>query len=155
MDLEVPDYIVTAIGSGGTQSGLEVGVRRWWPNTRAIGISVSRDKAFFMDRISRLANEAADLLEWSYRIRGVELWIEDDYVGPGYGMPSQGSVAAIKLLADMESVFLDPVYTGKAMDGLIDLVKKGAIEKGKRVLFLHTGGQPSLFAFADALADKG
>jgi 1-aminocyclopropane-1-carboxylate deaminase/D-cysteine desulfhydrase-like pyridoxal-dependent ACC family enzyme len=54
----------------------------------------------------------------------------------------------------MESVFLDPVYTGKAMDGLMDLVKRGVIGKGKRVLFLHTGGQPSLFAFADALAVK-
>jgi len=154
MDLAPPEYIVTAVGSGGTQSGLEVGVRRYWPNTRVIGISVSRDKAFFEDRISRFATEAGELLEWPYRIRKEELWIEDGYVGPGYGMPSEGSVAAIRLLADMESVFLDPVYTGKAMDGLLDLVHKGAIRRGKRVLFLHTGGQPSLFAFADALASK-
>lgn len=154
IDLEPPEYIVTAIGSGGTQSGLEVGVRRFWPDTRVIGVSVSREKAFFEDRISRFATEAAELLEWPYTVRPEDLWIEDGYVGPGYGVPSEGSVAAIRLLADMESVFLDPVYTGKAMDGLLHLVRKGAVKQGKRVLFLHTGGQPSLFAFADALSGK-
>ena len=154
LGVKPPDYIVTAVGSGGTQAGLEVGVRRWWPDTRVIGISVSREKEFFFDCISRIASAGAELLEWPYKITDKDLLVEDGFVGPGYGMPSEGGVAAIMQLAKMESVFLDPVYTGKAMDGLINLVQRGAIEQGKSVLFLHTGGQPSIFAFADALAAK-
>lgn len=151
-NMDPPDYIVTAIGSGGTQAGLEVGVRRWWPDTRVIGISVSREKSFFLDCISRIASGGAQLLEWPYEITDRDLMIEDGFVGPGYGIPSEGGVAVIKRLASLESVFLDPVYTGKAMHGLIDLVERGAIEQGRSVVFLHTGGQPSIFAFADTLS---
>ena len=73
----------------------------------------------------------------------------DDYVGPGYSLPTNGMVEAVKLLASTESILLDPVYSGKAMAGLIDLVRKDYFPEGSNVLFLHTGGSPALFAYLD------
>lgn len=73
----------------------------------------------------------------------------DDYVGPGYSLPTDGMVEAVKLLASTESILLDPVYSGKAMAGLIDLVRKDYFPEGSNVLFLHTGGSPALFAYLD------
>ena len=73
-----------------------------------------------------------------------------DYVGPGYSIPTPGMVAAVKLLARTEAVLLDPVYTGKAMAGLIDLVRKGFFRKAENVLFVHTGGSPALYAYLDS-----
>lgn len=147
-----PDLIVTAAGTGGTQAGLEVGVRRHWPGTRVVGISVSRDRAYFQERVAELASGCADLLGWPYRVAPADVWIEDGYVGPGYGVPSDGGVAAIRDLAAGDALLLDPVYTGKAMDGLRGLVASGAVRPGQRVLFLHTGGLPALYPFARVLA---
>ncbi len=99
-----------------------------------------------------MATECAGLLGWDLAFAPEEIWIEDGHVGPGYGQPSPGGVAAIRRLGMEEGVLLDPVYTGKAMDGLFGMVESGAIPRGARVLFLHCGGSPALYPFADVLA---
>jgi D-cysteine desulfhydrase len=73
----------------------------------------------------------------------------DDYVGAGYSLPTDSMVEAVKLLARTEGILLDPVYSGKAMAGLVDLVRKGVFPKGSNVLFLHTGGSPALYSYMD------
>lgn len=151
LDIEQPDVIVTAVGSGGTMAGLELGVRRWWPGTRVLGVSVSRERAFFHDRVSRFATETAELLEWDHVLEAEDIWVEDGYVGPGYGVPSEGAIHAIQEMAKQEGVLLDPVYTGKAVAGLVDLVRAGTLSAGTRVLLLHSGGAPSLYSFADTV----
>lgn len=146
-----PDFIVAPVGSGGTLAGLHVGVRRIWPGTRVIGISVSRDAPWFQERVAGMATECAALLQWDLEFSPDQIWVEDQHVGPGYGRPSDGGTAAIKRLARDEGVLLDPVYTGKAMDGLFSLVASGQIPAGASVLFLHCGGSPALYPFAREL----
>ncbi len=148
-----PDIVVAPVGSGGTLAGLHVGVRRYWPGTRVVGISVSRDSAWFQDRVAAMAGECAALLGWDMQFAPSEVWVEDRHVGPGYGKPSPGGVAAIRLVAGMEGILLDPVYTGKAMDGLCSLVASGAIAPGAEILFIHCGGSPALYPFAKELTD--
>ena len=148
-----PDFIVAPVGSGGTLAGLHVGVRRHWPTTTVIGISVSRDAAWFQERVACMATECAALLHGNFSFAPEDIWIEDKHVGPGYGKPSAGGNAAIKRLAREEGVLLDPVYTGKAMHGLFSLVASNAIPQGARVLFLHCGGSPALYPFARQLTE--
>ena len=148
-----PDFIVAPVGSGGTLAGLHVGVRRHWPDTRVIGVSVSRDSAWFQQRVALMATECAALLGWDMPFVPGDIWVEDGHVGPGYGQPSPGGVAAIRRVAAAEGVLLDPVYTGKAMDGLFGLVQSGAIPGGADILFLHCGGSPALYPFARALTE--
>ena len=151
MELTAPEVILTAVGSGGTLAGLQVGCRRHWPETRLVGVSVSRDRAWFQERVSEMSTQCARLLQWNEAWSPGEIWIEDGYVGPGYGIPSDGGVALIKQAARSEGLLLDPVYTGKAMHGLKGLVEAGTIARGSRVLFLHCGGSPALFPFAKTL----
>ena len=148
-----PGIVLAPVGSGGTLAGLHVGVRRHWPGTRVVGISVSRDSAWFQDRVATMATECAALLGWDMQFAPGDIWVEDQHVGPGYGKPSPGGVAAIRRVAGAEGVLLDPVYTGKAMDGLFGLVGAGAIPPGTDVLFLHCGGSPALYPFARALTE--
>lgn len=148
-----PDVVVAPLGSGGTLAGLLVGVRRIWPGTRVVGISVSRDRAWFQQRVAKMAEECAALLGWSMSFTPEDIWVEDQYVGPGYGVPSAGGIAAIRRVAGNEGVLLDPVYTGKAMDGLCALADSGAIPAGAEVLFIHCGGSPALYPFARTLTE--
>jgi D-cysteine desulfhydrase len=82
-----------------------------------------------------------------------ELKIFDDYVGPGYSLPTEEMAEAVRTFARVEGILLDPVYTGKAAAGLLDLIRKGHFKKGEKVLFLHTGGSPGLYAYQDVLLD--
>ena len=148
-----PDVIVLPVGSGGTLAGLTVGCRQHWPDTRAVGISVSRDRAWFQDRISKMATDCAALMGLKDTWRAEDIWIEDGFVGPGYGIPSDGGNAAIHLAARSEGLLLDPVYTGKAMDGLRHLCRSGHMPGGSRVLFIHCGGSPALYPFAKTLTE--
>ena len=145
------DHLVCAVGSCGTLAGLWLGAS--WLNAlyRIWGLSVSRPRAECLTRMQHLAAEAGKILGLTIPPTFELPIIRDDYLGPGYGLVTPEAAAAIRLLARTEGIFLDPVYTGKAMAGLVDIVQRGEIGRDETVLFLHTGGAPSLFAHAATL----
>jgi L-cysteate sulfo-lyase len=149
-------YVVVANGSGGTQAGLTMGFKQLKVPIDVIGISVLNEKneaaAIVEDQIA----ETARLLGLDVRVSSNELTVYDDYIGEGYGMPTKECIEAIRVVAQTEAIFLDPVYTGKAMSGLMDLVGKGQITKHDTVLFIHTGGVAADFAYTEELSqDRG
>jgi D-cysteine desulfhydrase family pyridoxal phosphate-dependent enzyme len=146
------DRLYYASGSRGTQAGLELGARAFECEYRLHGVAVSAGEEEKVLRAARLINEAAQLLDLQIQVDPSELFTDQRFIGAGYGIPSAECVEAIKLLARHEAILLDPVYTGKAMAGLIDDVRRGAIDSNETVVFLHTGGAPALFAHADVLA---
>ncbi|MBU6165336.1 MAG: D-cysteine desulfhydrase [Alphaproteobacteria bacterium] len=145
------DRIVVASGSAGTHSGLVAGLVALNAPIPVTGINVRRPRAEQEANVLKLAQATADLLGTPQPLAG-DIVALDDWVGPGYSLPTRAMVAAVRLLAQAEGILLDPVYSGKAMAGLIGLAQAGAFA-GQRVLFLHTGGSPSLSAFADVLRD--
>jgi 1-aminocyclopropane-1-carboxylate deaminase/D-cysteine desulfhydrase-like pyridoxal-dependent ACC family enzyme len=104
------------------------------------------------ERVSAMANACAAPLGWDMRLAPEDVWVEDGHVGPGHRRPSESGIAAIRRTARSEGVLLDPVYTGKAMAGVIALAVSGGIASGARVLFAHCGGSPALYPFARELA---
>ena len=146
MDAEDVD-IVVAYGSGGTAAGLLVGCYLFLPESRLIGISVSRTVDNALPRVIDIANGAAKLVGIGHEPELDRLNLYDEYIGEAYGIPTTEANDAILLTARTEGVILDPVYTGKAMAGLIDLARKGEIGRDRPVLFWHTGGTAALFAF--------
>jgi len=150
------DHLVCAVGACGTLAGLWLGIISPFavrPSPLRIwGISVSRPREECLQRIRDIAVETARLLGMSIPPAAEPPAVLEDYLGPGYGIVTPEAVEAIRLTARTEGVFLDPVYTGKAMAGLIDLVHRGEIRQGETVVFLHTGGQPGLFAHAGVLS---
>ena len=137
------DYLICAEGSGGTMAGLALGARLFLPETRVCGMMVDTDP---FDVITpRLMKEAAALLEADIEVddRNYEL---RDMCGPGYALASEEGNAAIRLMAETEGLFLDPVYTGKAFAGLLALAKEGRFRPEDNILFIHTGGAGGLFA---------
>lgn len=145
MGLEI-DHIVLPDGSAGTHSGLLLGLYGNNCNIPTMGISVLNSKEVLEKRIAELVQETAEYMEIDVKIPRDAIVCCDKYIGPGYTRPTSEMIEAVKLLARTEGVLLDPTYTGKAMAGLIDLVKKGVLRKGDNVLFLHTGGSPGLYA---------
>ena len=148
---ESPGRLYYASGSRGTQAGLALGARMYSAPYRLYGIAVSGGDPEKTARAVQIANEAAGVLGVPVRLSADELLTDHGYVGEGYGIPTAACLEAITLLAHQEGIFLDPVYTGKAMAGLIDHIRKGAIDPAETVVFLHTGGTPALFAYADRL----
>ncbi|MBN1422956.1 pyridoxal-phosphate dependent enzyme, partial [Candidatus Fermentibacteria bacterium] len=156
------DLIVFASSSGGTQAGLVVGARAWNFSGQILGISVDKGerspKPYEQD-LAELASSTAVLLGLHERFSEDDFWVDYDYLGEGYGVLGEREREAILLLARTEGLLLDPVYTGKAMGGLIDMVRRGLLGGSKTVLFWHTGGGPALFAYArellyDPLGDR-
>jgi D-cysteine desulfhydrase family pyridoxal phosphate-dependent enzyme len=145
------DHLVCAVGACGTLAGLWLGAAWQQAPYRIWGISVSRPRDECRARIQDLAARAAQILGLTPPPAAEVPTVLEEYLGPGYGIVTQEGVEAIRLVARTEGVFLDPVYTGKAMAGLMDLVHRGEIRKGETVIFLHTGGQPGLFAHAAEL----
>lgn len=146
-----PDAVVTACGTAGTQTGLILGSSLYTHGEmRVIGISVSGAASSLTERIHRNLDESQEFLGLGTEIPREAVEVHDGYVGPGYGVPTPAMRDAVVLLARTEGILLDPVYTGKAMAGLIDLVQKGRFRKDEVVVFLHTGGIPALFAEAQA-----
>ena len=141
-----PDHLFFATGSCGTQTGLLVGAKWLQLGYRVCGISVSRQRHECLARIEKLAHETAALLDIKLSLSSDDIVIYEDYIGPGYGVSTPECDEAIRLVARTEGIFLDPVFSGKAMAGLIDLIKQGNIGQGETVLFLHTGGWPALLA---------
>jgi len=140
--------VVTASGSAGTHAGLALGLQLLMPATRLIGVTVSRTAAQQLPKVAGLQRQLADALGVKAPLADITLW--DDYYAPGYGLPSEEGQAAIRLLAGLEGMLLDPVYTGKAMAGLIDGIAQRRFEDGP-ILFVHTGGAPALFAYHPAV----
>ena len=137
------DHLVCAEGSGGTMAGLALGAKLILPGTRVYGMMVDTDS---FDVITlRLMREAAELLEADIAVSGEDFTLRD-LCGPGYAIPSEEGNAAVELMAREEGIFLDPVYTGKAFAGLLQMAREGAFREDDRVLFLHSGGAGGLFA---------
>jgi len=137
--------VVVANGSAGTHAGLALGFKALHSGIQVIGISVSRPKEILKAQVLDLGNRTAEKLGMDVELDPEDVVVYDAYIGPGYAIPTKEGVEAIKLVARTEGIFLDPVYTGKAMAGLMDLIGKGVFRKGQQVLFLHTGGTPALF----------
>lgn len=148
-DLKI-DYVIVAGGSLGTVSGLFTGFKLCNSEVKTICISVLSDnKEDCKSKITSFIQQIADLMKVSFQFNGGEIDIFVDYLGPGYAKKTKESIEVIKLIAQTEGILLDPVYTGKAMVGLIDLVKRGVLTKDDNIVFLHTGGAPGLFGYAD------
>jgi len=139
--------VYVATGSGGTQAGLVLGARVLDPSLRVIGISVSRRAEEIAPRVADLASGAGRLLGLPAAFSPEDVEVQDRYIGEGYGIPSSGCLEAVRLCAQTEGILLDPVYTGKAMAGLIDHLRRGMIAREENVVFWHTGGSPALFAY--------
>jgi len=140
--------------SAGTHAGLLAGL---WGNHAEIpvtGISVRRSRGEQEALVTRLAHATADLLRLERGPLASQVQVRDEWVGPGYSLPTDSMIEAVQMLAREEGVLLDPVYTGKAMAGLIGLIRSGVFRKGQNVLFLHTGGSPALFAYQSVLDQK-
>ena len=147
-------HIVFASSSGGTQAGLMVGKKLLNKKFQLIGINIDKDETDgmpFSQHIIALANRTAAQVSVSSDFTEQELILNSNYVGEGYGIVGDLENEALSLVAQAEGILLDPVYTGRAMGGLIDLIRTGAIDKKAKVLFWHTGGIPALFAYAEKI----
>jgi D-cysteine desulfhydrase family pyridoxal phosphate-dependent enzyme len=146
-----PDYMVIATGSGGTQAGLVVGAAASGARTRIVGISVSGSAESIRSNVAQIATQTAEALGLPYSFSPEDIIVFDEYVGEGYGIMNQATADAIRRVARGEGILLDPVYTGKAMAGLIDLAGKGYFEDDDVVIFVHTGGTPALFHYGEEI----
>ena len=143
------DHIIVPSGSAGTHAGMAVGMTGTNANIPISGMNVSRPKDVQEEIVYNLAAQTADMLGIKGGVAQQDVVCYADYVGPGYSIPTESMIEAVKLFAREEAILLDPVYSGKAAAGLIDLVRKGTFAKGANVLFLHTGGSPALYAYLD------
>ena len=148
------NYVVCASGSGGTHSGLLTGFEGNNSGIPVIGINVRAEKEPQEAKIHELANSTAAHVGVKGTILRDAVTCFDDYVGPGYSLPTEGMVEAVNLMAKTEGILLDPVYSGKAMAGLIDLIRQGYFKEDDNVLFVHTGGSPALYAYQSVLLNK-
>jgi D-cysteine desulfhydrase family pyridoxal phosphate-dependent enzyme len=141
-------WLFLPTGTGGTQAGLMVGARWIMPQPfRVIGISVSRTSEDMRQRVAHHANEAAELLGASFSFSPEDVLVHDEYIGAGYGKPSAGGMEATRLMARTEGILLDPVYSAKGVAGMADMIRRGVVGRNDTVIFLHTGGQPAIFAY--------
>ena len=151
-DLRV-DCVVHATGSAGTQAGLVVGLEGARSQIPVLGIGVRAAKEAQETNVYNLAVKTAELLGIPGSIKRESVTANCDYVGGGYGVPTPGMVEAVILVARLEGILLDPVYSGKGMAGLIDLCRKGHFKKGENIVFLHTGGAVALYGYMEAFSD--
>jgi len=154
-----PDWLVLATGCCGTQAGVIAGAALYGAPYRVCGITVSRPVPESIARIRGFAEGAARLIGHPLTIAEEDVLVRDGFIGAGYGIPTPEGVEAIRLVARTEGIFLDPTYTAKAMAGLIGEIRAGRIRADETVVFLHTGGEPGLFAHPEitdaAYSDDG
>jgi len=143
--------ICFASSSGGTHAGLAVGAKALLPGVEVLGFSVDEPIDVLKATVARLATGTAGFLGLPFVFGPGDISANANYIGAGYALIGDRERETIRLLAQCEGILVDPVYTGKAFGGLIDLIRTGAIGKTERVLFWHTGGQPALFAYAEEL----
>jgi D-cysteine desulfhydrase len=148
------DYIACAVGSGGTYAGLFMAAKYLeWP-VKVIGYAVNRNKEYFRNKISRLIDEFLQANCPDMGFNHDEILIYDDYIGPGYAKIGQQEASFIRKVAANSGIILDPAYTGKAMLGMFDHIKKRIIKPKSTVVFIHTGGLLSIFPYRKQLLDK-
>ena len=143
---ELPDWIVVATSSGGTQAGMLAGAKILRYPGKILGISIDENALVLAERVANLARETMSLLGESHPISSEEVLVNDAFLGAGYGVMGKPEMEAIQLFATQEGILLDPVYTGRAAAGLIELCRSGFFDAQEKVLFWHTGGTPALFA---------
>ncbi len=141
------DHVVLASGSGGTQGGFVAGLHAVGSGIRCLGVDIDKDIPYVKQNVERVAGGTCELLKTG--LQGLEDRIDmlDGYAAPGYGRPNPDTIQAIKLLARLEGIILDPVYSGKAMAALIDQIRNGRYREEENVVFIHTGGAPALFTY--------
>ena len=149
------DWIIVASSSAGTQAGMVLGAALTGFSRKVLGISIDHSVEELQAAVAELANGAANLLGEPVSFRPADVLVNADYLGAGYAIAGQPEVEAIQLFAHTEGLLLDPVYTGRAAAGMIDLIRKGFFKKSDKVLFWHTGGATALFAspYAEQLKD--
>jgi D-cysteine desulfhydrase len=145
------DAVVVASSSGGTQTGLTLGARALDYGGRVVGISIAEPAVPFRRGMAELAARTAELLHLDVTLQAEDFEVRDDFLGGGYGVVGELEREAIRALASAEGLLVDPVYTGRALGGLLALVRRGEFPPGERVLFWHTGGTPALFAYGKEL----
>ena len=141
------DHLVHATGSAGTQAGLVVGLKAMNAGIPLLGIGVRAPKAKQEENVYNLARATAEKLGCPDVVAREDVVANTDYVGEGYGIPTEGGIEAIRMFAELEAILLDPVYSAKGAAGLIDLIRKGHFGKDERIVFLHTGGSAALFGY--------
>jgi len=141
------DAVVCACGTGGTQAGLIFGAKLLDATAKIVGASVFASRADASNTIVRLVNGAAELFDLDLSITTKDVVVFDGYIKEGYGILNKDVSQALKLVAETEGIFIDPVYTGKAMVMLMDQIKKGYFNKDDNIVFFHTGGLPALFLY--------
>jgi 1-aminocyclopropane-1-carboxylate deaminase len=143
--------VVHATSSGSTQAGLVAGFVALDSDIHVIGIEVNADAAMTRRIVRRLAADTAHRLDGDVAAARAAVDVREGFAGPAYGVPARETVQAIRLVAELEGIVLDPVYEGKAMAGLIALIRAGALREHRRVLFMHLGGDPAIHAYGDVL----
>ncbi|GBH26910.1 1-aminocyclopropane-1-carboxylate deaminase [Burkholderia vietnamiensis] len=147
------DYVVVCSVTGSTQAGMVVGFAADGRADRVIGIDASATPERTREQITRIARQTAELVELGGPIADADVVLDTRYAGPEYGLPNDGTLEAIRLCARLEGVLTDPVYEGKSMHGMIDMVRRGEFEPGSKVLYAHLGGVPALSAYAEIFRD--
>lgn len=147
----IPDYVVHATGSGGTQAGLVVGAKAMTDACRVVGISVSDPKGPFSRDVLEIAGAAVRTLDLDISIGPEDVDVRDEFIKEGYGIVNREVAEVIRFVFQSEGIVLDPVYTGKAMAGLLALIARGDFRKGQNIVFVHTGGTPALFPNREGL----
>jgi L-cysteate sulfo-lyase len=153
--LDAFSHIIFASSSGGTHAGLMIGNKWCGASCQIIGINIDKGEAGdlpFAQQVLNLANSTAQFAGLDYQFGAQDVQLNDAYIGEGYGVIGDLEREAINLTAQTQGILLDPVYTGRAMGGLIDMVRRGELKKSDNVLFWHTGGAPALFAYADEIS---
>ena len=148
------DRLVHATGSAGTQAGLIAGLHALSSPVRVLGIGVRQPRDKQEANVLRLAQATATHMGVDRPIPAGAVEANCGYVGAGYGLPTPGMAEAVQLVARLEGIFLDPVYSGKGMAGLIDLIRHGVFKARETVVFLHTGGSSGLFGYADFFNER-
>ncbi|MEM7019751.1 MAG: D-cysteine desulfhydrase family protein [Pseudomonadota bacterium] len=141
----VPSAIVHCTGSGGTQAGLAIGVAACLPHTKVVGIDIDAEPARVKADVIKHASAAAALLDIDFTETSIE--VVAGLSGPGYGIPHAKTISAIHLMGRLEGLIVDPVYSGKGLAGLISLIQAGRWSRDEHVVFVHTGGEPAVFAY--------
>lgn len=144
--IQDPDWIVLATSSGGTQAGLVVGAALTGYKGKILGISVDKKQSELIPEIISLANKIGSVIHLNNQNLEALIEVNDQYLGEGYGIAGKLEIETITTFAQEEGVLLDPVYTGRAAGGMLDLINQGKFDKNETILFWHTGGTPVMFA---------